>query len=112
MCAGVTFGESDNGKILQVPAGGNLIFQAETNPSTGYDWFAKSFESDLLNHDLENNEYLGFSEDRVGSIGEVRVCLTALSPGQTPLEMDYERPWEAETTEPLKRVRVVVDIQP
>ena len=85
--------DQDNGKDIELPAGGSLVVRLNSNPSTGYSWAIKGDPSPLrlVKSSTKKNSQTGHA---VGAPVTQQFRLTAVSAGMASLTLEYHRPWE------------------
>ena len=85
--------DQDNGKDIDLPAGGSLVVRLNSNPSTGYSWTIKGDPSPLrlVKSSTKKNSQTGHA---VGAPVMQQFRLTAVSAGMASLTLEYRRPWE------------------
>ncbi len=85
--------DQDNGKDIDLPAGGSLVVRLNSNPSTGYSWAIKGDPSPLrlVKSSTKKNSQTGHA---VGAPVMQQFKLTAVSAGMASLTLEYRRPWE------------------
>ncbi|HXK44540.1 MAG TPA: protease inhibitor I42 family protein [bacterium] len=77
---------------LVVKSGDTFRIELKSNPTTGYEWFAK-YDEMMLN--LKRSEYISpQSQKMVGSPGKQVFIFQALKKGETIVEFTYQRSWE------------------
>ena len=76
-----------------------------TNPTTGYNWFVKSYTDNVLT--IEKQSYQASNTDRVGA-GGFTVWSIKLKPEahkaayMANIQLVYMRPWETKTVKPVQ----------
>ncbi len=100
--------EADNGGSTAVDANTTVIVQLPGNPTTGYTWSVKSYDTSILS--LEVHDYTADTSDRMGSGGTFSFQFKALAPGSSTITLTYERPWEKDVP-PAKTFSTEVDVQ-
>jgi inhibitor of cysteine peptidase len=85
--------DQDNGKDIDLPAGGSLVVRLNSNPSTGYSWAIKGDPSPLrlVKSSTKKNSQAGHA---AGAPVMQEFRLTAVSAGMASLTLEYRRPWE------------------
>jgi inhibitor of cysteine peptidase len=85
--------DQDNGKDIDLPAGGSLVVRLNSNPSTGYSWAMKGDPSPLrlVKSSTKKNSQTGHA---AGAPVMQEFRLTAVSAGMASLTLEYRRPWE------------------
>lgn len=80
-------------KPIDVTVGQEFTISLQSNPTTGYLWrFAKPPDEKLLK--LVRTQYKAPQSKLVGAGGIEVWTFKALAEGKTPLELNYQRPWE------------------
>ena len=75
-----------------------FIIRLQSNPTTGYSWFAKKYDMNLI--DVEGHKYFAPKTKLVGAGGHeewlfrAKVSSHLKQPIITTIGMSYERPWE------------------
>lgn len=92
----VSADESNNGKQVEIAAGGSLTVTLESNATTGFEWSATAEISDQgvlkqTGHQFVAPEDTGM----VGAPGEEVWTFEALKKGTSTVSMEYSRPWES-----------------
>ncbi len=90
----LTVTAADNGGTVQVGAGGDVVLELRSNPSTGYGWQVIANDDSIL-----LPVYTGFvpDTDLVGSPGLEKFSFHVMAPGAASLRLVYSRPWETDT---------------
>ena len=102
-----TLSEADNGRSIDIHAGGILLVRLHENASTGYRWALDDVASPLIAvHDVE---YAGQSQ-ALGSPGEVQWRIEAKSPGTAQIDLKLWRQWEGDSSI-QKRFGIVLKIR-
>lgn len=79
-----------------------FIIRLASNPTTGYSWFAKKYDMNLI--DVEGHKYIAPNTKLVGAGGHeewlfrAKVSSHLKQPIITTIGMSYERPWEKAPT--------------
>jgi len=110
----VSIGENENGKLVKMFQGQDLIVSLPSNPTTGYDWHVRNFTPSILEQtDVSFKPTTASGLVPVGSGGTKVYTFRAMKAGESVLDVVYQRPW-AETVPPLKTfsVRVFVNLPP
>ena len=89
----VVITDQDNGKDIDLPAGGTLVLRLTSNPSTGYSWAIKGDPSPLKLV-KSSTKKTGQNGHAVGAPVTQEFRLTAVSAGMASLTLEYRRPWE------------------
>ena len=95
---------SDIGDAIEVAVNGEFVIALDSNPTTGYSWKASYEESEF---ELISDEYEQSETDEMilGAGGTQYLRFKALKAGNFEIAMDYQRPWEDQSTK--QRVSVV-----
>jgi inhibitor of cysteine peptidase len=88
----VSIDDVDNGRTVDVNTGDTLKISLAGNPTTGYNWYATSLDTTVLQQVGEP----GFkaSSNAIGAGGVITLSFQALKAGQIPLTLEYKRIWE------------------
>ena len=89
----VTLTADDNGRQVEVEAGGQIVINLEGNPSTGYTWEAKDLDTTMLEQ-VGDPVFISTSPGSVGSGGILTLTFKSLKAGTASLKLVYHRPWE------------------
>ncbi|OGO29258.1 MAG: hypothetical protein A2136_10790 [Chloroflexi bacterium RBG_16_54_11] len=88
-----------------------VAISLESNPSTGYRWFAKSSHPLVID---QQGEAVYKEPDSTGSslgaAGTEILYFTALSAGKATITLEYKRSWEAEVA-PEKTIMIIVEVK-
>ncbi len=102
---------SADGTTQQLKVGGVMMITLESNPSTGYNWFATIADTNVLAQMGEPQfEEPSSSTPIVGAPGKLTIFFQALNPGTTTLTLDYERSWETGVA-PKQTITITVDVK-
>lgn len=74
----------------EIKVGGELTLTLESNPTTGYFWYAK-YDKDLLS--LVSKDFIP-TTNLLGAGGVERFNFRALKQGKTSIKMLYSRNWK------------------
>ena len=94
----IRLGDDDNGKIVEVAAGGAVILTLRSNPTTGFSWTkADKVNSSILKQ--EKNEYKQNANPggMVGVGGRTTIVYRAVKPGTAKIDLTYMQPWEPDS---------------
>ena len=83
----------DEGKTIEVKAGGEIVVELEGNPSTGYTWETKDLDFSLLQQ-IGETAFKSSNPGLIGSGGTLTLIFKALKAGKATLILIYHRPWE------------------
>jgi inhibitor of cysteine peptidase len=83
----------DEGKTIEVKAGGEIVVELEGNPSTGYTWETKDLDVSLLQQ-IGETAFKSSNPGLIGSGGTLTLIFKALKAGKATLTLIYHRPWE------------------
>lgn len=104
----ITLGTADNGKTIKINAGDTLKISLEGNPTTGYNWYASSANSQVLSQ-IGDPSFVA-SSNAMGAGGMITLTFKALSAGDTVLQLQYKRIWETGIN-PLYTYNLVVVVK-
>jgi len=109
----VQVGENDNGNLVKVFQGQDLVLSLTSNPSTGYDWHLQDISPSILEQ-TEVNYKSGSSANLVpvGSGGTKVYTFRAKKAGESNLTLAYQRSWETASPTKTFSVRVFVGLPP
>jgi inhibitor of cysteine peptidase len=103
---------SADGTSQSIKNGQVISISLESNPSTGFGWFATITNSSVLTQ-MGDPEYLGAAADTstpvVGAAGTQTFYFQATGTGTTTLTLNYERSWE--NVPPEKTITLTVEVQ-
>jgi inhibitor of cysteine peptidase len=105
----ITITDQQNGKDVEVPAGGTLVVRLPSNPTTGYSWAVAGDPAPLRfmkTRNLKSNA----SEPSLGAPGVQELKFGAPATGISKLTLEYRRPWEHGGT-PAKTFSVKVNVR-
>jgi inhibitor of cysteine peptidase len=105
------FTSDDNGKTIEVNAGGSFTVILSSNPTTGYGWSIDQLDPIILQQ-VGEAVYAPESKDEklVGSGGNETFTFKALASGQTDLKLTYHRPWETDVP-PIETFMVTIMVK-
>lgn len=98
---------ADDGRILELRAGSEIVVQLPDNPSTGYQW---EIDSDKVYVSAERQRFEQQS-DSIGGGGESSWVLRARTPGVSTVRFMLRRPWEGKRAA-IQRFVVTLRITP
>jgi inhibitor of cysteine peptidase len=102
-----------DGTTHQLKIGDVMAITLESNPSTGYAWFATSSNPDVLAQMGEAQYQAPKSSSStpiVGAAGTETLYYAASQAGTTTLTLDYKRGWETDIS-PEKTVTIMVEVK-
>lgn len=105
----VVLGEGDNGTVVDVDGGAQIVLTLPGNPTTGYSWFATSgSSSDFLDPSVTFN---GSAPGDIGAPGTQTLTwqTAGVAAGTHEVVLHYARPWEKDVA-PLKTFLFTVQI--
>lgn len=107
--APVTITDQDNGKDIDMSAGGSLVVKLRSSPSTGYSWIVAGEPSPLR---LAKSTYQKSSKSThmVGSAGTQVLQFSAATAGMATLNLVYRRTWEYNEP-PARKFSVRVNVR-
>jgi len=84
--------ESENGKTVQLPLGGQLVVRLPAQLGTGFSWAVVSRKGDALRVTEQRTESAG--QLRPGGSEEQVFVFAPQASGSEDVELAYRRPWE------------------
>ncbi len=89
---------ADNGKTIDLQVGQEVTISLAGNPTTGFEWAAKSVGSGIL-ETLIDGKYTPDEapEGLAGSGGAYTWTFRAIESGEANIELAYARSWETDT---------------
>ena len=102
---------SANGTTQQLKQGEVLSITLESNPSTGYAWYATISDSAVLVQ-MSEPQYIeptGSATPMVGAAGTQTFFFQAVETGTMTVTLDYERSWETDV-QPLQTITLTVEV--
>jgi predicted secreted protein/uncharacterized protein YceK len=90
-----------------------MAITLESNPSTGYSWFAKSSNPDVISQEGEaqyNEPASNSTEVALGAAGTETLYLKAASTGSAMITLEYKRGWETNVA-PEKTLTITVEVK-
>ena len=90
---GVSLGAADNGRTIEMKTGETLKVSLEGNPTTGYNWYSSSSNPQVLSQVGDSS--FAASSNAMGACGMISLTFQALTAGETSLQLQYKRIWEA-----------------
>ena len=87
--------ETDNGTIVELHVGGEVVLRLPENAATGYRWAVEAVDASLV--DLQEAEYLRLS-DATGEGGEAQWIVRVKATGTTRIKLKRWRQWEGESS--------------
>ncbi|MBF0544622.1 MAG: protease inhibitor I42 family protein [Candidatus Riflebacteria bacterium] len=104
----VCIDNTSNGKEMTLFVGQTLSLSLEENPATGYRWTIEDFKPSVLEQ-LEAIFKQPAKSDPADSSGKRIFGFLAKKVGETPLKLEYQRPW-SETTKPAQTFSINLKI--
>ena len=111
--ADIEFGAEADGSTQQLKVGEVMAITLESNPSTGYAWYATSSNPDVVAQrgkakyqKPESNS----SERMLGASGTETIYFTADAVGTATLTLDHKRGWETDIS-PEKTITITVEVE-
>jgi inhibitor of cysteine peptidase len=89
-----TFGEKDNGVLVQVRRGSKITIELNENPTTGYRWMISSIDEVFLAP--EGDAFLSGDQKSPGAGGLRRFFFRAKGAGSTALALISKRAWQSD----------------
>jgi inhibitor of cysteine peptidase len=109
--ASLTLDASADGTTQQLKPGEVMMITLESNPSTGYNWFATIADTNVLVQMGEAQfDESSSSTPIVGAPGKLSIYFQAVNPGTTSLTLDYQRGWETGVA-PAQIININVEVQ-
>jgi predicted secreted protein len=102
-----------DGTTQQLKIGDLMAITLESNPSTGFSWFATSSNPDVVAQlgEAQYSEPQSSSTTSIlGAAGTETLYFEATKAGTATLTMDYKRGWETEVT-PEKTITITVEVK-
>lgn len=104
----IPIGEAENGRTVEMNAGDTLKISLAGNPTTGYNWYVASVDTDVLQQVGES--VFVASSNAMGAGGIITLSFQASIAGQTSLMLEYKRAWETGVS-PLQTYSVMVVVK-
>ncbi len=102
-----------DGTTQQLKVDEVVAITLESNPSTGFSWFATSSNPDIIAQAGES-QYQEVQSDTakpvVGAAGTETLSFKALKAGTATLTLDYKRGWETDVA-PEKTITITVEVK-
>jgi inhibitor of cysteine peptidase len=111
--ASLTLDASADGTTQLLKVGEVMAITLESNPSTGYGWFATSSRPEVIaqSGDSQYQEPQSTSGTPImGAAGTETLSFLAISAGTATLTLDYKRGWETNVA-PEKTISITVDVK-
>jgi len=89
-----TFGEKDNGALVEVRCGAKITIELNENPTTGYRWMIRSVDEAFLIP--EGDEFLPPKQKSPGAGGLRRFFFRGKHAGSTDLTLINKRAWQSD----------------
>jgi inhibitor of cysteine peptidase len=84
---------SDNGRMVSVKVGVQIMVELKGNPSTGYTWETENLDSTMIQQ-VGETAFRSSNSGLVGAGGSLGLTFKTLKAGTTTLNLVYHRPWE------------------
>jgi inhibitor of cysteine peptidase len=104
---------SADGTTQQLKIGEVMAITLESNPSTGFGWFATSSNPDIIAQNGESQYQEPQSSSTtpvVGAAGTETLSFQALKAGTATLTLDYKRGWETDVA-PEKTISIMMEVK-
>jgi len=102
---------SADGSTQQVKAGQVMSISLESNPSTGYSWFATSSDQAVIMQMGEPElQQTASSTPIVGAPEMATLFFQAVKAGTATITLDYKRGWEQDV-KPEKTITITVEVK-
>jgi len=88
----ISVGETENGKTVEMNAGDTLKISLAGNPTTGYNWYVSSVDTQVLTQ-VGDPSFVA-SSNAMGAGGIITLTFQAPLAGETSLQLQYKRIWE------------------
>jgi|GEM_PF-1590863 len=102
-----------DGTTQQLKVGDVIDITLESNPSTGYAWYATSANPEIVAQ-LGEAQYqepkTSSGEPKLGALGTEVLYFEAKGTGTTTLILDYKRGWETDIA-PEKTITITVEVE-
>src|SRR5262245_30723058 len=85
-------GEADNGRHIQLAKGRTLTVRLPVTPGTGYSWNVAALQPRVLQP--AGSELERAAEVQPGTSATQMLTFDAVGAGDSPLVLEYRRPWE------------------
>jgi inhibitor of cysteine peptidase len=108
--ANVTLDAMADGTTQQLKVGEVMAVALESNPSTGYAWYATISDTKVLVQMGEPQYNEPSAGAVVGAAGTQTFFFQAIEPGTSLLTLEYKRGWETDVT-PEKTVSINVEVK-
>jgi inhibitor of cysteine peptidase len=101
-----------DGSTQQMAVGEIMAITLESNPSTGFGWFATSSDNEVISQrgEAQNNDPTSSETPVVGAPGTQTIYFEAKAKGTATLTLDYKRGWETDV-QPEKTVTLTVEVK-
>ena len=103
----VTLTETDNGQLITVPLGANLVLRLKETPGTGFRWAVDTGDQNIL--ELHRSDYIPAKESAVGGGGQRVLAFEAKRSGSVRLLLKLKRAWEGDKSV-AARFEVKIDV--
>jgi inhibitor of cysteine peptidase len=103
----VTLTETDNGQLITVPLGANLVLRLKETPGTGFRWAVDTGDQNIL--ELRRSDYIPAKESAVGGGGQRVLAFEAKRSGSVRLLLKLKRAWEGDKSV-AARFEVKIDV--
>jgi inhibitor of cysteine peptidase len=104
----ISIGEAENGKTVEINAGDMLKISLAGNPTTGYNWYVSSVDTQVLAQ-VGDPSFVA-SSNAMGAGGIITLTFQAPIVGQTSLQLQYKRAWETGVA-PLQTYSLMVVVK-
>jgi inhibitor of cysteine peptidase len=111
--ASLTLNASADGTTQQLKVNEVMAITLESNPSTGYGWFATSSNPDVVAQTGDTQSQAPQSSSGtpiMGAAGTETLSFQAISAGTATLILDYKRGWETNVV-PEKTITITVEVK-
>jgi inhibitor of cysteine peptidase len=103
---------SASGSIQQFKKGEVISITLESNPSTGYAWYASISDTNIIVQmgEPEYTEPNSSTTPLVGAAGTQTFFFQGVDTGTATITMDYKRGWETDVA-PIQTMTIIVEVQ-
>jgi inhibitor of cysteine peptidase len=111
--ASLNLDASADGSTQQLKMGEVMAITLESNPSTGYSWFATVSDPDILSQ-MGDPKYLAPTESSdtmvLGASGTETFMFQGTAAGSATITLDYKRGWETDVA-PEKTITITLEVK-
>ena len=111
--ASLTLDANADGSTQQITMGEVMAITLESNPSTGFSWFATISDTDVLSQ-MGESEYIEPTQSSstmiLGASGTETFMFQGTAAGNATITLDYKRGWETDVA-PEKTITITVEVK-